>query len=205
MSLARKRENSVVSHGQTRPGGRSARVQASVHKATTELLEEIGRDALTIPAIAERAGVTPSTIYRRWGDLQELLADVAVERFRPEEDPKDTGDARKDLELWVEAFAEEFSSAPGREMIRDVLAGRSGAEMPGAGKPGKCSAYTKVQIEEIAARAKARGVPFPDTTAIMDHVIAPLVYRILFYEPPSAELVRSLIATVYELSLETAT
>lgn len=39
-----------------------------------------GREGLTVPAIAERAGVTPSTIYRRWGNLRELLSDVAVQR-----------------------------------------------------------------------------------------------------------------------------
>lgn len=189
----------MVVREQVRPGGRSARVQESVHRATLELVAELGRDAVTIPVIAERAGVTPSTIYRRWGDLNELLADVAVERFRPDEDPQDTGDARRDLELWVEQFADELSSTPGREMIRDVLAGRSGVENPAAGNPGKCSAYTKVQIEQIAARARARGERFPDITAIMDHVIAPLVYRILFYEPPHPGLVHALIAALYDL------
>jgi len=70
-----------------RPGGRSARVQAAVHAATTALIAEQGRGELTVPLIAARAGVTPSTIYRRWGDLAELLADVAVERLRPDGEP----------------------------------------------------------------------------------------------------------------------
>nr|WP_242448965.1 helix-turn-helix domain-containing protein [Burkholderia metallica] len=29
-------------------------------------------DGLTVPAIAARAGVTPSTIYRRWGKPRQL-------------------------------------------------------------------------------------------------------------------------------------
>ena len=62
-----------------RPGGRSARVQASVHQAVRDLLATSDRDGITVPAIAERAGVTPSTIYRRWGGLPELMADVAAE------------------------------------------------------------------------------------------------------------------------------
>ena len=56
-----------------RPGGRSARVQASVHEAARELLATTARECVTVPAIAERAGVTPSTIYRRWGGLPDLL------------------------------------------------------------------------------------------------------------------------------------
>ncbi|MEG2632003.1 MAG: ATP-binding protein, partial [Comamonas sp.] len=60
------------------PGGRSARVQESVHSAVRELLEAHERSSVTVPMIAARAGVTPSTIYRRWGDLSALLADVAA-------------------------------------------------------------------------------------------------------------------------------
>ncbi|MEC8919050.1 MAG: helix-turn-helix domain-containing protein, partial [Pseudomonadota bacterium] len=56
-----------------RPGGRSARVQEAVHQAVRELQAVTPRDELTVPRIAERAGVTPSTIYRRWGNLSELV------------------------------------------------------------------------------------------------------------------------------------
>ena len=51
---------------QVRVGGRSARIQAAVHDAVRALTAEVGREALTVPMIAGRAGVTPSTIYRRW-------------------------------------------------------------------------------------------------------------------------------------------
>lgn len=94
----------------TRPGGRSARVQESVHAAVRALEAEQGRAALTVPLVAARAGVTPSTIYRRWGDLQELLSDVAVERLRPEAPPADHGALRTDLEAWAEQFLEEMAS-----------------------------------------------------------------------------------------------
>lgn len=66
-----------------RQGGRSARIQAEVHNTVNRLLEALDRSAITVPMIAEQAGVTPSTIYRRWGDLSQLLADVAVARMRP--------------------------------------------------------------------------------------------------------------------------
>ena len=66
-----------------RQGGRSARIQEAVHRATQALLNDVSRSEITVPMIAERAGVTPSTVYRRWGDLAQLLADVAAERLRP--------------------------------------------------------------------------------------------------------------------------
>lgn len=108
-----------------RLGGRSARVQESVHQAVNALLGEIARDEITVVQVAARAGVTPSTIYRRWGDLPTLLADVAVKRFYPDTGPADTGSLRNDLETWAQSYQEEMSSAPGRAMTRDVLAGMS--------------------------------------------------------------------------------
>ncbi|WP_244665061.1 TetR/AcrR family transcriptional regulator [Candidatus Symbiopectobacterium sp. 'North America'] len=92
-----------------RLGGRSARVQAAIHQAVRELEQEMGRQALTIPAIATRAGVTPSTLYRRWGDLPQLLADVAVEKLRPDAEPQDTGSFTGDLEIWLNTYIEEMA------------------------------------------------------------------------------------------------
>jgi AcrR family transcriptional regulator len=174
-----------------RPGGRSARVQASVHAAVRDLLVEMSRAEITVPLIAARAGVTPSTIYRRWGDLQELLADVAVERLRPDMEPADTGTGAGDLEAWAEQYAEEMSSGPGREYVRDVLSAQTGDNA------NKCCNFTRQQIEAIAGRAKERGEAFPDVDAVMDRVVAPIMYRILFGDVPTAARVQELVGHVF--------
>jgi len=158
-----------------RPGGRSARVQAAVHSAVRELEAEVGRSALTVPLVAARAGVTPSTIYRRWGDLHELLSDVAVERLRPDAPPEDHGSLAADLRNWAEQFLEEMASPPGRAYIRDALLGD-----PDGGNAGQCSAYAADQIGTILARAAERGERAPDVETVIDRVVAPMMYRILF-------------------------
>jgi len=157
----------------TRLGGRSARIQAAVHEAVERLSAEMDRAELTIPAIAARAGVTPSTIYRRWGGLAELLADVAVQRLRPIADPLDTGSARTDLEAWADQFMEEMSSELGRAMLRDVCSSsqETGAE--------RCCSYTIDHLQTMADRAARRGERF-DPAEVLDHVVAPIMYRILF-------------------------
>ncbi|WP_432040124.1 TetR/AcrR family transcriptional regulator [Streptomyces cucumeris] len=158
-----------------RPGGRSARVQQSVHQAVRDLEAEQGREALTVPLIAARAGVTPSTIYRRWGDLRELLSDVAVERLRPDAPPADHGSLRADLEAWTEQFAEEMSSQVGRVYIRDALLGD-----PEQGNAARCSDYAAEQLKAIGVRAAGRGEAVPEVETLLDVVVAPLMYRILF-------------------------
>ena len=172
-----------------RPGGRSARIQAAVHQAVRELEQETGRESLPVPAVATRAGVTPSTIYRRWGDLTALLSDVAVENMRPDTDPVDTGSLRGDLEAWVLQYLEEMTSEPGRKMIRDVLGSGNG------GNACQCAAFTRQQVDIIHARAKARGEPSPGCDALMDRIVAPLMFRILFStEPPDEAVARALIS-----------
>ncbi|RZL00800.1 MAG: TetR/AcrR family transcriptional regulator [Rubrivivax sp.] len=172
-----------------RPGGRSARVQAAIHRATRELLESHGRAELTVPMIATRSGVTPSTIYRRWGNLADLLADVAVARMRPDSDPADTGTAQGDLQAWAEQFLEEMSSEVGLAMMRDVLSASSGGDMP---VPCQCAEFTAAQIAVIVARGVARQEAVPSVDAVMDGVVAPIIYRLLFApQPPTHQRVRA--------------
>ncbi|WNJ82303.1 TetR/AcrR family transcriptional regulator (plasmid) [Cedecea neteri] len=173
----------------SRPGGRSARVQQAVHRAVREIQDESGRDGLTIVAIAARAGVTPSTIYRRWGELPQLLSDVAIENLRPELLPSDTGSFYGDMETWLEQYLEEISSPFGRSMLCDVL---SSSEPVNAGR---CTRYLIEQFEIMRLRAKNRGESPPTSEIILDCIIAPLVFRILFAaEVPELSYTRQLIA-----------
>ncbi|EPN56518.1 transcriptional regulator, partial [Pseudomonas syringae pv. actinidiae ICMP 19096] len=136
-----------------RTGGRSARVQESIHRAVRDLLEAHDRAALSVPMIAAQAGVTPSTIYRRWGDLSTLLADAAIERLRPDT-PIDQGSLRQDLLSWSEMYLDEMSSAPGRALMRDVAASTSGCV-------GKCAAMVREQLQIMIDRATERGEASP--------------------------------------------
>jgi AcrR family transcriptional regulator len=145
-----------------------------VHEAVKRLGSATPRENLTVPQIAAEAGVTPSTIYRRWGDLQALLADVAVQRLRPISDPEDTGAVASDLRVFIEQFMEEMSSPVGRALIRDVFS------PPGETFPIQCCGFTREHLATIVSRAKARGeTPF-DVDEVIDHVVAPIIYHILY-------------------------
>ena len=156
-----------------RPGGRSARVQESIHKAVRELLEEQDRASVTVPQIATRAGVTPSTIYRRWGDLSALLADVALARLQPETESANTGSLSGDVRAWAEQYLDEMSSAPGRNMLRDVQSSL---------KPSYCATIIGGQLQTILDRYPDQ--PRPGVDRLINMVAAPIVFRILFSEAP---------------------
>ncbi|MGW5361799.1 TetR/AcrR family transcriptional regulator [Actinopolymorpha pittospori] len=80
-----------------RPGGRSARNRAAVLAAVEGELVEHGFDGLTVEGVAARSGVHRTSVYRRWGDVGGLLADLL--RAGQEDDwrPSDTGSLSADL------------------------------------------------------------------------------------------------------------
>jgi AcrR family transcriptional regulator len=155
-----------------RPGGRSERIQIAVHAAVRALMAEVPGHELSIALIAARAEVPPSTIYRRWQTLPQLLADIASERFVPDAVPPDTGSFRGDLEVWIEQIVDDFSSGPihalFRERMTDVKVGQVSA------------GYTYMNLLYLCDRCKLRGEPVPDADRIIDLVFAPIVYRIVF-------------------------
>jgi len=157
-----------------RPGGRSARVQEAVHRAVRDLETTESRQRLTVPQIAERAGVTPSTIYRRWGNLAELLADVSLERLRPDGEPPDTGTLANDLQAWGEQYLEEMTSVPGQCALDDIMASADSERRE------RCCRYSESIMATLRERALARGEPAPGLETLIDEVIAPLTYRLLY-------------------------
>jgi AcrR family transcriptional regulator len=182
----------VAVREQVRIGGRSARIRSAVHDAVRKLETRTTRNQITVPQIAAEAGVTPSTIYRRWGDLQTLLADVAVARLRPISDPDDTGAVETDLRAFIDQYAEEMSSPVGRALLRD------GTSETAEGQTCLCCSFTNDHLATITERAKTRGeTPF-DVAEVIDHVVAPIVYRILVsQETPTSDYCRRLVDRIY--------
>ncbi|MEA2221114.1 MAG: hypothetical protein QOJ35_3740 [Solirubrobacteraceae bacterium] len=176
----------------TRPGGRSARIRAAVHRAVEDMLAEGSSEALTIPAVAARAGVHPTTVYRRWGSLQELLAAVAQSRFSGDIVVPDTGTLRGDLERWVTDVATDLADPDVLALVRAAVgAGGSGATV--------CVGDRHAQLAAMIERERSRGGDVPDVERAADALLGPLYYRAVFsamrIEPGWArELVGALLA-----------
>src|SRR5580692_11427023 len=74
-ALVRRRGGAVEPGKRPAPPGRGPRMRAAVLAATLAELADTGYAALTIEAIARRAGVHKTTIYRHWPDRESLVAD----------------------------------------------------------------------------------------------------------------------------------
>jgi len=101
-----------------RPGGRSNRVKTAVFDAVEALLAEKQGEFPSMGEIAERAGVNTTSLYRRWGDTRNLLADVAIERLMRDQPIPDIGSVRDDLVAWAISIACATGNPGGLQLLR---------------------------------------------------------------------------------------
>ncbi|MEV5493009.1 TetR/AcrR family transcriptional regulator [Streptomyces bobili] len=179
----------VDASAQARPGGRSAKVRAAVHRAVAELLAEESAEALTIPAVAARAGVHPTTVYRRWGSPAQLLNDVATSRFSGDVVVPDSGSLTGDLERWMEEVAVDLADPDTLALMRATI---------GSGPDGgcACTADRHTQLSAMIQRERSRGGEAPDVENAIDFLLGPLYYRAIFSaQPVSGDWARHLVTT----------
>ncbi|MGG4662702.1 TetR/AcrR family transcriptional regulator [Providencia vermicola] len=157
-----------------RTGGRSAKIQQAVYSAVNKLLEECDPSTLSVYTIASEAGVPASTIYRRWGDLNRLLADVAVQKLHPDTIPNDMGNYKADITEWVEQYYEEMSSPTGMNMLREIIYAKEGY----AAK--KCTVIIGEQLDIINARAQNRSEQIIPNELLINFVVSPIIFHLLF-------------------------
>jgi AcrR family transcriptional regulator len=103
---------------------RSLQAQQAMMQATLALLAEVGFDAMSIDAIAARAGVGKTTIYRRYASKAELVAD-AIESVREEIMIPDTGTFQGDLDALIQNAAQITFSPLGRQTVAMIISSAS--------------------------------------------------------------------------------
>ncbi|WP_245646685.1 TetR/AcrR family transcriptional regulator [Microtetraspora niveoalba] len=171
-----------------RPGGRSARVRDAVRQATIAELAEHGYSGLTVENVAIRSGVHKTTVYRRWGSVEGLIAD-ALELAREEPWPiPDTGSFRDDLREIVRLVQSGFA---------DPVAGPISAAFVTAAVQNGDAARSlhdffvarHEQAAEVVRRAVERGELAADTDGaeVIRMAVAPIYYRLFITHEPVTE------------------
>ncbi|MEV8636949.1 TetR/AcrR family transcriptional regulator [Streptosporangium sp. NPDC051023] len=171
-----------------RPGGRSARVRAAVLDATLAELADGGYDQLTVEAIVARSGVHKATLYRRWGGIDGLIADVLSRSVEQPWQVPDTGSLGGDLHaitrLIYEGFTDPEQGAIPRNLIVAALRSSQAAQA--------LTGFFETQhglAAEVVSRAVRRG-EVPEGTDAVDVVrtaCAPLYYRLFVTGEPLEE------------------
>ncbi|MEU1663077.1 TetR/AcrR family transcriptional regulator [Streptomyces sparsogenes] len=171
-----------------RPGGRTARVRTQVLDAVLAELGEAGYDGLTMEAVAARAGVHRATVYRRWGDVGGLLADVLDAAGDDDWQPPDTGSLRGDLTALNQEIQDALTAQP--PIVAALIAASFRSEKADRAQR-RLWEDRYARCEVIAARAVRRGELPPDTDArrLLIAATAPLYHQlVLLRTPPDPRL-----------------
>jgi AcrR family transcriptional regulator len=153
--------------GMVRPGGRTARTRAAVMAAVIEELSEHGYAGARLERVAARAGVAKTTIYRRWGSLDGLLADLMTERAAQEIPVPDEGDLGSDLRVLARHAVASVRDPAVRAALASIVA--AAVQSPAAREvltrflAGRTATMTvivdrAVQRGEVAAGTDAAGI-----------------------------------------------
>ncbi|NVN49264.1 TetR-like C-terminal domain-containing protein [Mycolicibacterium hippocampi] len=100
---------------------RDSKIDAAIIQATRDLLLETGYPALSLSAIAARAGTTTAAIYRRWSGKAQLVHE-AILPAEVTAMPSASGDVVEDIRALVEATRIMFDRPEVRVALPALIA-----------------------------------------------------------------------------------
>lgn len=151
---------------------------ASITDAALVVLAEMGYSKLSMEAVARRAGVGKSALYRRWPGKREMVTSALGELSVPAAPRPDTGTLRGDIEVMVQAMYEWLTHPLVARILPDLSAAAvrepelAESMRLAVGDPRREAARV------VLDRAAARGELAVSTDLALDLLGAPLYWRL---------------------------
>ena len=171
-------------------------MRTAVLHAAADLLAERGLHALDLTAVADRAGVGKTTVYRRWGSVPVLVADLLVDMADTSSPRPTTGSLQGDLTSLALLIQRTLADARQGPLFKAIIA----AATCDAATAEALAGFYRTRIAELAPvveEAVARGEAPDGTNAadVIKHVSAPLYYQLLTdTSPPQPRDARRAVA-----------
>lgn len=97
-------------------------ITTAIRAAVMQELAEVGYGRLSIEAVARRAGVSKTAIYRRWRSKLDLVLDMVTAVAGRNLPLLDTGSLLGDLEILLHVMARALQHRLASQIIPDLLA-----------------------------------------------------------------------------------
>jgi AcrR family transcriptional regulator len=184
---AQPRREAGTTQARLRGRPRSEKAHKAILAAAAELLLARGLSAVSMDAVAERAGVSKATIYRWWPSKETLALDALYTEwaaFQP--DPRDTGSLRGDLLALLHPWARAVGSRPYARVIAALLTEVHTDPAFAAEYHKRLVEPRRDQARTLFRRAIERGEIPADTDleVAVDLVYGPLWHRLLHGHAP---------------------
>jgi AcrR family transcriptional regulator len=181
---------------------RDPEADRAILQATIELLAEEGFGGLSIEAVAARAGVGKTTVYRRWPSKIPLVVDALTHLKTPASVV--IGEDTSTRDALVRVLSEGIKAHP-NEPVDRILAGIVGAmsqdpELADAVRSGLLS-KRRDSVFALIERGKVRGEirPDADVEVVADLLGGPIVMRrMITGRPVNARFVRLIVAAILD-------
>lgn len=179
--MARQPRSSTTTRG--RP--RDPRTRAAILAAARALLERGGLTAVTIEAIAQKAGVSRPTIYRYWPNAPAVAMAAFLNVTGAPEAARSTRSPYAALRAQLHAVADAFAAPAGRSVAAMVAAAQSETELAKAFR-NEFIARNRDATRLLLERCIEDGLVAPpaDMELALDLVFGPLFYRLLMGHAP---------------------
>jgi len=177
---------------------RDPRTRAAILVAARDRLGRRGLTAVTIEAIAQKAGVSRPTIYRYWPNAPAVAMAAFLETTGATEAAKSPRTALAALRAQLHALADAFAAPTGRSVAAMVAAAQSETELAKAFR-NEFIARNRDATRALLARCIAdKAIEAPDDMELtLDLVFGPLFYRLLMgHAPITRDFVDRLLDTV---------
>jgi AcrR family transcriptional regulator len=190
----------VTAEAPQRGRPRSERARKAILEAAAELLLARGLSAVSMDAVAERAGVSKATIYRWWPTKETLALDALyTEWAAARSQTRDTGSLRGDLLSMLRPWARRAGSRPYGRVVAALLTEAQTDPVFGAEYRQRFLEPRREQVREIFRRAIERG-EIPAGTKVevsLDLLYGSVYHRLLHgHAPLSDQFVRDVVDTV---------
>jgi AcrR family transcriptional regulator len=179
---------------------RSEKARKAILLAAAELLLEHGLNAISMDAVAERAGTSKATIYRWWPSKELLALDALFGEWEPRPSHRhDTGSLSGDLLALMRPWMRRLTGKPYGRVVAALVT-------KAQGDPEFAEQYRARFVEPrrdparmILARAIERGeIPSnTDVEVALDLLYGPFYHRLLHgHAPLTDRFARSVVSTL---------
>ena len=164
---------------------RDPAIRRKILNAARELLNEGGMSAVTMEAMAAKAGVGKPTIYREWPNAQSVAMEAFLETTKPPEQERKRGKALDALREQLRSIIKTFSTPIGRNTAMMIAAAQNDSELAkifrnrfimGRREEGRGILRAAVQAGELRSDI--------DYEVTLDLIYAPLFFRLLIGHGP---------------------
>jgi AcrR family transcriptional regulator len=157
-----------------------------IRKAILRLLADVGYGALTMDAVAARAGVGKATIYRRWRTKEDLVVDTIAGLEQKVIDSPDTGTVEGDLRSLMHTLVAIINGPLGAATLALLSTVPHQPALAEAFRSGPIAVW-RTAFDEVWARGVERGEISGSAPLASETTSALLVQRWLLTRQPVDE------------------